>query len=332
MKPGARKSMQEAVHSRFDARSTAEQVISGVDLTGRLAVVTGGAAGLGKETARALAAAGADVVIAGRNTAVLEAAVEELQAAARGRILGADLDLLSLKSVADFADRLAAMDRAVDLLILNAAIMACPLARSPEGIESQLATNYVGHALLTSRLAPALLKAPAARVIALSSNAHQMSPVVFEDINYDRRPYDAWEAYSQSKTATCLLAVQVRQDLGPRGVTAHTLHPGGVLTGLLKHVSSELAAELSERYQFDASVIEVKSVAQGAATTVWAATEPALHDRPALYLEDCQVAPLLTKPNYVNGVMPYALDGEKAAALWRAAEQMIGAQMPLRAG
>jgi NAD(P)-dependent dehydrogenase (short-subunit alcohol dehydrogenase family) len=323
--------MQEAFPSRFDARSTADQVISGVDLFGRLAVITGGGAGLGMETARALAAAGADVVVAGRNKAVLEAAVDELKGSARGAVVGAELDLLSLGSVADFARRIEAMGRPVDLLILNAAIMACPLARSPEGVESQLATNYVGHALLTSRLTPALLKAPAARVIALSSNAHQMSPVVFDDINYERRPYDPWEAYSQSKTATCLLAVQVRQALGRQGVTAHTLHPGGVFTGLLKHVSGALAAELSERYKFDASAIEVKSIPQGAATTVWAATEPALHDRPTLYLEDCQVAPLLSKPTYVHGVMPYALDAENAAALWRAAERMIGADMPLNA-
>jgi NAD(P)-dependent dehydrogenase (short-subunit alcohol dehydrogenase family) len=322
--------MQEAVASRFDAHSTSDDVVAGFDLTGKLAVITGGAAGLGKETARALAVAGADVVIAGRSRAVLDAAVDELKATARGKIIGLDLDLLSLTSVAACARSIMAMERPIDLLILNAAIMACPLARSPEGIESQLATNYVGHALLTSGLVPAILKAGAPRVIALSSNAHQMSPVVFDDLNYQRRPYDAWEAYSQSKTATCLLAVQIGEAFGSLGVTAHTLHPGGVFTGLLKHVSSALAHELSERYKFDASVIEVKSIPQGAATTLWAATEPKLEHRPVLYLEDCHVAPLLEKPVYTHGVMPYALDPENAAALWRAAERMTGTDLPLK--
>lgn len=322
--------MQEQVPSRFGAHSTSDDVIAGINLTGKFAVITGGAAGLGKETGRALAKAGADIVIAGRNGAVLNAAVEELKSSARGKVAGSELDLLSLKSVADFAHAISDMGRPVDLLILNAAIMACPLARSPDGIESQLATNYVGHAALTSWMASTLLKSSAPRVVALSSNAHQMSPIVFDDINYERRPYDAWEAYSQSKTATCLLAAHVGQELGPCGVTAHTLHPGGVFTGLLKHVSSQLAAELSERYAFDASAIEVKSIPQGAATTVWAVTEPALQHRPTLYLEDCQVAPLLDRPIYTHGVMPYALDAENAAALWRAVERMIGADLPLR--
>lgn len=321
--------MQEAIKSRFNARSTADDVVSGVDLTGTLAIVTGGAAGIGKETARVLAVAGADTIIAGRNRAVLDAAAAELRPAAKASLMALELDLLSLSSVADFADRVIALNRPVDLLILNAGIMACPLSRSREEIESQMATNYVGHAFLASRLASGLLRSQAARVVTLSSNAHQMSPIVFDDINYERRPYDAWEAYSQSKTATSLLAVKLAQDLGGRGVTAHTLHPGGILTGLLKHITSDLAADLSRRYHFDASVIEVKTVPQGAATTLWAATEPALLRHDTLYLEDCQVAPLLQTPTYIHGVMPYALDCENAAMLWSAAERMIGTAMPL---
>jgi NAD(P)-dependent dehydrogenase (short-subunit alcohol dehydrogenase family) len=322
--------MQETVQSRFNAHSTADEVVAGVDLSGKLAIITGGAAGIGKETARVLATSGADVLIAGRNRKVLDSAVRELGPFARGTVMASEIDLLSLKSVSDFADRIVALNRPVDLLILNAAVMACPLSRSAEGIESQLATNFVGHALLTSRLVSKLLKSSTPRVIALSSSAHQMSPIVFDDISYERRVYDPWEAYAQSKTATSLLAVRVAQELGDRGVTAHSLHPGGVQTGLLKHVSSELAGALSERYQFDASVIQIKTISQGAATSVWAATEPALANHKVLYLEDCQVAPLLEKPIYTHGVMPYALDVGNAAALWRAAERMIGAEMSLK--
>lgn len=324
--------MQQVLRSRFDKLSTADEVAAGVDLSGALAVITGAAAGIGKETARVLAAAGADVILAGRNRAVLDAAAAELTLSAKGRVVVLDLDLLSLQSVADFADQVAGMDRAVDLLILNAGVMACPLARSAEGIESQLATNFVGHALLTSRLAPALLRSAAARVVSLSSVAHQMSPIVFDDVNFERREYDSWDAYAQSKTATALLAVKVAQDLGARGITAHAVHPGGIQTGLLKHVTMQLFSDLQEKYQFDGSGTQVKSVPQGAATTVWAATEPMLQHRPALYLEDCQVAELLDRPIYTHGVARHALDPEAAAALWRTAERMIGADMPLAPG
>jgi NAD(P)-dependent dehydrogenase (short-subunit alcohol dehydrogenase family) len=230
-----------------------------------------------------------------------------------------------------FAEQVASLGQPVDHLILNAGVMACPLARSPEGIESQLAINFVGHAVLTSKLVSALLKSDAPRVISLSSRAHQQSPVLFEDINYERHAYDPWEAYAQSKTASTLLAVKVGQELGRHGVTAHTLNPGGIRTGLTKHVTGDVAAVLSNRFKFDSSKIQVKTVPQGAATTVWAATEPELLKRNVLYLEDCGVAALLERPTYTHGVMPYAIDPDNAAALWRAAERLIDAEIPLKA-
>jgi NAD(P)-dependent dehydrogenase (short-subunit alcohol dehydrogenase family) len=321
--------MQSAIATKFDLNSTADDVVAGVDLSGRLAVVTGAAAGIGKETARALASRGAQIIIGGRNKTVLEDAVKELSAA--GTVLAGELDLLSLPSVRQFADWVISLGRPVDLLILNAGIMAAPLSRSAEGIESQLATNFVGHAALTSKLAPALLAAAEPRVVSLSSSAHQMSPVVFSDINFERRAYDPWEAYGQSKTANALLAVKVSNELGSRGVTAHAVHPGGVFTGLMKHVTGDVAAVLSQRYKFDTSKVQVKTVPQGAATTLWAATEPALRNRPALYLHDCRVAEVLDKPVYTHGVMRYALDADNAGALWAAAENMIGAKLPLAA-
>jgi NAD(P)-dependent dehydrogenase (short-subunit alcohol dehydrogenase family) len=321
--------MPNAVQTRFDLNSTAEDVVAGLDLSGKLAVITGGAAGIGKETARALASRGADVIIGGRNRAATEAAARELCAA--GTVLAREMDLLSLKSVSQFAHWILSLDRPLDLLILNAGIMACPLSRGVEGIESQLATNFIGHAWLTSRLVPALLAASEPRVITVSSSAHQMSPIVFSDINFERRAYDPWEAYAQSKTANALLAVKVWDELGSSGVTAHTLHPGGVFTGLMKHMTGDIAAELSSRYKFDTSKIQVKTIPQGAATSAWAATEPTLLNRPALYFHDCRIAEVLDTPIYTHGVMRYALDSDNAAALWTAAEKMIGAKLPLNA-
>lgn len=315
------------MQKRFDLNSTADEVLAGVDLSGRLAVVTGGAAGLGKETARALAARGADVIIGGRDLKLLKATAEEISSS--GTVLAHALDLLSLPSVRDFAAAVMSANRGVDLLILNAGIMACPFARSPEGIESQLATNFIGHACLTSALVPALVKSTDPRLISLSSTAHQMSPVVFSDINYVRRAYDPWEAYAQSKTATALLALKVSQELLAKGITAHAVHPGGVMTGLLKHMNGNIAAELSNRYKFDTSKVKVKTLAEGAATTAWAATEPSLLKQPSLYLEDCRVAEIIDIPVYTRGVMRYAMNPDTASQLWRAAEKMIGATLPL---
>jgi NAD(P)-dependent dehydrogenase (short-subunit alcohol dehydrogenase family) len=311
----------------FDLNSTADDVLAGVDLKGKLAIVTGGAAGLGKETARALAARGADVIVGGRDLALLRTTAEQM--VSRGTVLARPLDLLSLHSVRQFAAAVLSANRAVDLLILNAGIMACPLARSAEGIESQLATNFIGHACLASALVPALLKSAEPRLISLSSTAHQMSPVVFDDINYERRAYDPWEAYAQSKTATALLAVKISQELLASGITAHAVHPGGVMTGLLKHMSSNIAAELASRYQFDTTKVKVKSVAEGAATTAWAASEPSLRKRATAYLEDCRIAEVIDVPIYTRGVMRYALDADNASRLWHTAEKMIGAPLPL---
>lgn len=317
------------IDARFEETSTAESVIDGHDLRGKLAVVTGGAGGIGKETARCLGLAGADVVIGARKPDQLASAIKELAVTSRGKVTGFHLDLLDLKSVSNFASEVTRLNRKLDLLILNAAVMACPLSRSAIGIECQLATNFVGHALLTSKLAPSLLDAPAARVISLSSTAHQMSPVVFSDINYEHRDYDPWEAYAQSKTATALLATHVWSELGAQGVTAHTLHPGGIQTGLLRHIDWDLGAQFAERYGYDISNSKVKTVPQGAATTVWAATEPRLLHREVAYLEDCHIAPVLDTPAYSHGVMPYALDPEIASRLWAGAEKLAGTRFEL---
>ncbi len=307
--------MQQPVESPFGAESTAAEVLAGKNLSGKLAVVTGAGAGIGKATARALAEAGADVVLAGRTAEALEAVRAELAATAKRRLMPERVDLLSLKSCVDFADRVTALGRPLDMLILNAGVMATPFEQTPDGVELQMAANFLGHALIASRLAPALVRADDPRLVSVSSVAHQASPIMFDDMNFDRRPYDAWDSYAQSKTASVLLAVRAADALGDR-ISAFSLHPGGVFTGLLKHMSPDIGAELADRLQVDFSDVKVKSPEQGAATTVWAASEPGLRGQGMLYLEDCHVAPLLDEPTHKRGVMPYALDSANAERLF----------------
>lgn len=317
------------VETRFRAESTAEEVIAGHDLTGKLAVVTGAGGGIGRETARVLALAGADVIVAGRDKAGIEAACAELQPGVRGRLIPMQVDLFSLKSVDVFADAVLALGRPIDFQINNAGVMAGPLLRSPEGFESQLAINFVGHAWLTSRLLPALLKATAPRVIAVGSSAHQYKRLDLDDINYENRPYDEWDGYGEAKTAVSLFAFKLWQEIGAKGITAHTLHPGGAITGLMRNAPPNIAEFLMQRYPADFSGVLLKSVEQGASTQIWAATEPTLANRPTLYLEDCSVAKLIHEPCYHRGVMPYAIDPEDASRLWAATEKILGRRMPL---
>ena len=317
------------VETRFRAESTAEEVIAGYDLTGKLALVTGAGGGIGKETARVLTLTGADVIVAGRDKAGIEAACAELQPGVRGKLIPMQVDLFSLKSVDAFADAVLALGRPIDLQINNAGVMAGPLARSPEGFESPLAINFVGHAWLTSRLLPALLKAPAPRVIAVGSSAHQYKPLDLDDINYANRPYDEWDGYGEAKTAVSLFAFKLWQATGAKGITTHTLHPGGAITGLMRNAPPNIAEFLMQRYPADFSGVLLKTVEQGASTQVWAATEPTLANRPALYLEDCGVARLIHEPCYHRGVMAYAIAPEAADKLWAATEKILDRRMPL---
>ena len=317
------------VDIRFRAESTAEEVIAGHDLTGKLAVVTGAGGGIGKETARVLALAGADVVVAGRDKASAEVACSELQGSVRGKLIPMQVDLFSLKSVDSFADAVLDLGRPVDLLINNAGVMASPFARSPEGFETQLAINFVGHAWLTSRLMPALLKAAAPRVIGVGSSAHQNKPLDLDDINYENRPYDPWDGYGEAKTAVSLFAFKLWQEAGALGITSHTLNPGGAITGLMRNAPANIAEYLMERYPADFSGAMLKTIAQAASTQIWAATEPTLANRPTIYLEDCGVAELIVAPCYYRGVMRHAIDRDDASRLWAATEKILGRRIPL---
>ncbi len=325
----------------FGADTTTEEVLAGVDLTGRIAVVTGAASGLGQETARALAAHGATVVLAGRDVAKLDEARAAIAAEVDGaRLDTAVVDLASLASVRAAAADLSARFERIDLLICNAGVMACPLARTAEGFEMQFGTNHLGHFLLTNLLVDRLLAAPAPRVVALSSAGHRESPIRWDDPNFEHTEYHNWLAYGQSKTANALFALELDRRYRDRGLHAYSVHPGVIPTPLARHLTAEDIEWLSSRArnarrpaESDASGgapsggggMRFKSVEAGAATTVWAATAPELDDHGGAYLADCQVAPLLSDEHQgANALAPYACDPDEAARLWTLSEELVG--------
>jgi NAD(P)-dependent dehydrogenase (short-subunit alcohol dehydrogenase family) len=314
----------------FDAKSTTDQVLEGLDLRGKLALVTGASSGLGVETARALAASGVRVVMAARDVAKLE----QQAAAIRAKHPNAQLDVMELHldrpaSVRAFAKAFLAQHPRLNLLIGNAGVMACPLLRTAEGWEMQFATNHLGHFLLASSLLPALTAGAPSRVISVSSAGHQFSPVVFEDIQFAKRAYDKWAAYGQAKTANILFAVEFDRRFAARGVRAFSNHPGGIMTELGRHLTPEDIAFIQSRATQRASSggMQWKTLEQGAATQVWAATAPELEGHGGLYLEDVQVSGPAPPPG-ASGCAPYALDAENARRLWAVSEQLLGESFP----
>ena len=278
---------------RFDRTATSDQVLDGLDLSGRLALVTGASGGLGAETARALAAHGARVVLAARDVAKAGAVADAIRRATPGASVEVgELHLDRPASVRGFAKEFLGRHRALHMLIGNAGVMACPLRRTAEGWEMQFATNHLGHFLLGCLLAPALRAAAPARVVSVSSAGHSFSPVVFEDVHFERRPYDKWSAYGQSKSANVLYAVELDRRLSADGVRAFGLHPGGIVTELGRHLDAadlkQIRARASERSS-DGKAFW-KTPEQGAATQLFAATAPELDGRGGLYLEDVQVS------------------------------------------
>ena len=305
-------SPQAPVGSEFNASSTAADVIRGHDLRGRTAIVTGGSAGIGLETTRALSSAGARVIIPARD-------IEKARAAVGTLATIEPMELTDPASVAAFADRFLRSGAALDLLINNAGVMAAPLTRVARNIESQFATNHVGHFELTVRLWPALRKAQAPRIIALSSVGHRRSPVDFDDWNFQRRPYDRWLAYGQSKSANALFALGANA----RGVKAFSVHPGGILTGLGKFMTPEETHALVTRARNT-----LKTVEQGAATTVWCAVSHELDALGGLYCENCNVAEAVPADSQeARGVRPWAMDPGLAERLWTLSEKITGLEI-----
>ena len=298
----------------FGAQSTAAEVIAGIDLTGRRAIVTGGASGIGIETARALAGAGAEVTLAVRDRAVGERTAADIG----GRVRVSTVELTDLASVAAFV---AAWDGPLHILVNNAGVMAAPETRTPQGWELQFATNHLGHFALATGLHDALAAAGDARVVAVSSAAHLRSPVVFEDIHFRTRPYDPWLAYGQSKTANVLFAVEATKRWAGDGITVNALHPGGIETNLQRHISP---ADLERLRAASRTVMAWKTPQQGAATSVLLATSPMLAGIGGRYFEDCNEAEP-NEPGTPRGVAAYALDQEAAARLWQVSLDALAA-------
>jgi NAD(P)-dependent dehydrogenase (short-subunit alcohol dehydrogenase family) len=307
----------------FGAKSTASEVVADLDLSHVSAIVTGASGGLGAETARALAERGARVTLTARDAAKGEAAAETIRkSTGNPRVEVLPLELLSLDSVRAFAKEVAARHGRLNVLINNAGVMACPLARTANGWESQFATNHLGHFLLTSLLTPLLVASAPSRVISVSSRGHRFSPVVFDDIHFQRRPYDKWRAYGQSKTANVLFAVELDRRLAARGVHANALHPGGIVTELGRYLDQDDIQELMSRAP--GGKMEWKTPEQGAATSVWGATAPELEGKGGLYLDDCQIASVRKSEDDPSGYEAYARDAAAARRLWTVSEEHVG--------
>jgi NAD(P)-dependent dehydrogenase (short-subunit alcohol dehydrogenase family) len=315
--------MSEATRGGFGHDTTTDEVLEGIDLDGKLALVTGGSGGLGAETARALASKGARVVITARDLVRGEETAQGMRkSTGNDGIEVEELELGSLASIRAFADRFLARHGALQILVNNAGVMACPFEKTTDGFELQFGTNHLGHFLMTGLIAPALTRGAPARVVSVSSRGHQMSPVVFDDIHFERRPYEKWMAYGQSKTANILFAVELERRLGSRGVHVNALHPGVIVTGLARHLVPEDYEHLRKRAP--GGEMRVKSVEAGAATSVYAATAPELEGRGGLYLENCGVADVDDAEKASEGVRSYALDTAAAQRLWSTSEEMAG--------
>ena len=314
--------------SNFDATSTTAEVINGVSLTGKFAVVTGASAGLGVETTRTLAAAGAEVLMVARDQEALAAVAQELRQQHPGaKLYTQRMDLADLESVRAAAVQIRQNHPRIHLLINNAGVMACPLARTAQGFEMQFGTNHMGHFLFTCLLVPALLAAAPARVINLSSGGHQFANFNFDDPAYFDRDYDKWQAYGESKTANILFTVALDRRLRDRQVRAFAVHPGVIMTRLGRHMQPA-DLELLAAKTPPGETLVFKSVEQGAATTVWAATTTELEGKGGIYLEDCQIA-RPAEPGSSSGVESYALDKAAAERLWSLSEELAEQSLEL---
>jgi NAD(P)-dependent dehydrogenase (short-subunit alcohol dehydrogenase family) len=316
--------LQKKTGSGFNSTSTSNDVIKGIDLTGKVAVVTGGNTGIGLETTKALAIAGATVIVPARDT---EKAKRNLEG-----ILNVELesmDLMNPGSIDAFATKFLASGRPLHLLVNNAGIMWVPLRRDSRGIESQLATNYLAQFHLTAKLWPALVKAKGARVVNVSSQGHQFAPFNFDDPNFLKREYETLQSYGQSKTASNLFTLELDIRAQKHHVRAYSLHPGSIAgTELGREASLELFQQMGF-FDKDGNILpeiaaSLKTIPQGAATSVWCATSPLLNNTGGVYCEDADIAELASETGITNGVKHYSLDENNALRLWKLSEEMSG--------
>lgn len=316
---------QQPIGSGFGPKSEPAEIMAGIDLTGRSAIVTGGYSGIGLETVRALAAAGAEVTVPARSPDRARSALEGTD-----RVTVADMDLADVPSVRAFASAWSETHGALDLLVNNAGIMACPEARVGPGWESQFGVNHMGHFALTVALMPKLEAAEAPRVVALSSSAHRMSGIRWDDVQWETTPYDKWIAYGQAKTANALFALALHPRLARAGGHAFSVHPGGIFTPLQRHLPKEEMQALGwlgeDGEPSEIALQHFKSPTQGCTTTLWAATSPQLADRGGEFCEDCDIAQAVPADSKeIRGVRPQAVDPDAAERLWALSEELLAA-------
>ncbi len=317
---------------QFNFTSTADEVLAGVDLHGKRVLVTGVSAGLGIETARALAAHGAEVVGAARDLTKAEHATSGVRAAAEaggGTFSLIALDLANLASVRTCADQLLADGRPFDIIIANAGVMATPFGHTADGFETQFGTNHLGHFVLVNRIAPLLREG--GRVVILSSAAHHIADINLDDPNFERTQYDRWVAYGRSKTAGALLALEFDRRYRSHGIRAFAVHPGSIQTELQRHYPAEDEAALIASINATNAAaglppFQYKTVPQGAATSVWAAAVADADEAGGNFCEDCHVAAIDDSEGIHGGVRTYARDPERAKALWAKSETLVGEQ------
>jgi len=312
----------------FGAKSTTDEVLEGIDLTGSRILVTGVSAGLGVETARVLAAHGAKVVGTARD---LDKARHALAAAGADGVELVEMDLASLASIRAAADTLNARGETFDLIVANAGVMAAPFGHTSDGFETQFGTNHLGHFVFVNRIAG--LIADGGRLVNVSSSGHRMSDVDLDDPNFETTPYDPWAAYGRSKTANILFAVEFDRRHQGRGVRATAIHPGGIQTELGRHMAPGELEALVERMNETQRAQglpgwEFKSIPQGAATSVWAGIVATADEVGGRYCEDCHVAEFAEGNEIRAGVRAYALDAERAKALWAKSEELVGETFP----
>ena len=318
---------QKPINSGFNAKSETKDIINNIDLNNKVAIVTGGYSGIGLETTKALVAAGADVIIPAKRSKIANQNLNGI--VSEDNVI--EMDLGNLNSVKNFSDSFKENFNTLDLLINNAGIMACPETRIGNNWESQFAINHIGHFLLTNELINVMSDVEGARFVSLSSSAHSITGILWDDIHFQSAKYDKWMAYGQSKTACSLMAIEFNTRMKDRGVEGFAVHPGGIITPLQRHLEKEEMVALGWLDE-DGSPSELaknffKSTSQGASTAVWCATNPDLNGLGGVFCEDCDIAKRKSEVDEslqrYFGVADWAIDKEEASKLWESTESMI---------